>query len=564
MKKSTATLGRSASVQIPSVRKTKNLKKVLRKKKTDVATKVAAIITAVLVVCLTGTILYTQFYKAEVDRFFAKKYTVIDETGAKVKYTAEELAEEVKSDRFYQGIKVDGVDLSDKTLDEAKAMFKDTREKQVDDIVDIEFQIGDEQVRMKTDGMTLSSNIDEVLTEAFNYAKTSPLEGVDGLKERYEQITSLKTTPKEYNSVFTIGYDNVSALTHDALDSFNINPVEAKATGFDVKSLSFLIEDSKAGQSVDIEKAIAEVNDLFSKEKYQAVVPIDVSVVEPQTSAESLRSKFGRISSNSSKTADSANRNTNIWLVCQKLDGMVLQPGEQFNFNKFIGERTPERGFKEAPGIYYGASRLEYGGGICQANTMLYHSVMEADLQVDERVPHSWASDYVDAGTDATVTWDGANFRFTNNTEYPIAIHAYYGDRWVTVEIYGRLLPEGQKIKFFGDPVYIVDEAPTRTEYVADPTLAVGSVVKERSAHNHVIARAYKVKYDADGNEIKRDEIQTEYPLIIPKYRVGTLGPDGTIYHMNPETGKVTAPDGYVPPTQSPEPTPTPGVSLMS
>ena len=159
---------------------------------------------------------------------------------------------------------------------------------------------------------------------------------------------------------------------------------------------------------------------------------------------------------------------------------------------------------------------------------------------MDQRVAHSWPSDYVDPGTDATVSWEYPNFKFTNNTEYPIAIHAYYGERWVTVEIFGRLLPDGQKIKFFGADALLVDEAPTRTEYVADSSLPIGTVIKERSAHNHKIALAYKVTYDANGKEIKRKELKTEYPLILAKYRVGTRAADGSIHHMDPNTGAVS------------------------
>ena len=154
---------------------------------------------------------------------------------------------------------------------------------------------------------------------------------------------------------------------------------------------------------------------------------------------------------------------------------------------------------------------------------MLYHSVIEAGLQVDKRVPHSWASDYVDVGTDATVTWDGANFKFTNNTDYPVAIHAVYGDCWVTVEIFGRRLPDGQKIKFFGTE-YITNEEPDGEEYEADPTLAVGKKERDRKPHNHILCKAFIVTYDADGNEISRKEVLTEYRAIMVRMPDSSAG----------------------------------------
>ena len=529
-------------------------KNAAKRKKKKITNAIIATVTTILVLGLTGTILYTQFFKEEVDRFFEKKYTVTDVNGAQIEFTEDELAAEVNSDRFYQGIKVDGVDVGGKTLEEAKAMFNDTRDKKVDDMVDVQFQVGSELVKMKTDGMSLSSNIDDVLSEAFKYAKSSTLEGVEGLKDRYALITELKKTPKEYNSSFTIGYDNVSTLAHEALDSFNKEPVEAHATGFDVSTLSFIIDESANGQSVNVDKAIEDVNSSFEKAEYGVVIPVEVSVVEPQTSADYLRSHLGKVSSNSSKTKDDSNRNTNIRLVCEIIDGLVLQPGEQFDFNKRVGERTAERGFKEAGGIYDGRSRKELGGGICQANTMIYHSVVEADLQVDERNPHSWPSDYVDKGTDATVTWGGANFKFTNNTEYPVALHAYYGDLWVTVELYGRLLPDGQRIEFVGEE--ISREQPSGVEYIADPSMPVGSTSSDRSSHPHIVAKSYRIFYNADGQEIKREEYQTsDYRMIRASVHVGTRAPDGTIFHMDPATGEVTPPDGYVAPTPTPDPT---------
>ncbi len=539
MKKNATTRGRAPSRNV-AIRQTKNLNKKVRRKKKNTGTKGLAALTVVLLLGLTATILYTQFYKAEVDRFFAKKYTVTDVNGVEIKYTEEELEEAVTSDKFYEGIKVDGVDVSEKTLAEAMDLFKATREKTVEEMVDIKFQVGEEQVPMDLSGMSVSSNIDEVLTEAFNYAKTSPQEGVDGLLARYRQITALKKTPKEYTSEYTITYGDVTSVVHEALDGFNYAPKDAKATGFNVDTLTFRFEEAVNGQVVNTDKAIAAVNDALIRENYKTVIPVELSSIEPKVTSESLSSKLGKVSSNSSKTTDKPARNHNIWLVCKALDGIVLQPGEQFDFNKFIGQRTEAKGYQMAPGITNGASEMQLGGGICQANTMLYHSVMEADLRVDVRVPHSWPSDYVDPGTDATVSWEDPDFKFTNNTDYPVAIHAYYGDRWVTVEIYGRQLPDGQKISFFGASELLVDEAPTRVNYKADSSLPVGTMEKVRSAHNHKIALAYKVTYDANGKEIARKELKTEYALIEAEYRVGTRGPDGSIYKMDPKTGAVS------------------------
>ena len=528
-------------------------KNAAKRRKKKITTGIIAAVTVLLVLGLTGTILYTKVFKNEVDRFFAKKITVIDAAGVSHEFTSEELAAEVNLDTFYNGITIDGQNVGGKSMEEVKAMFAETRGKTIDDMVDIQFQVENQMVPMKTEGLTLTSNIDEIIDEAYKCARTSNLEGDEGLKDRYEMMVQLQKTPKAFTSSYTIGTETVETLAHNALDSFNKESVEAKATGFDLETLTFIISDSQEGCSVNVDKAIEDVKAALASADYKVVIPVEVTKIEPKESAEYLRGYLGKITSSSSKTKDDYNRNVNINLICQKIDGLVLQPGESFNFNNFIGERTAEKGFKEAGGIYDGRTRKELGGGICQANTMIFHCVVKSDLQVDERNPHSWPSDYVDVGTDATVTWGGANFQFTNTSDYPLAIHAYYGDCWVTVEFYGRPLPDGQTIKFIG--VENSRTAPNGVEYIADSSMAVGETSHDRSSHPAIDASGYKIWYDKDGNEIKREEaFHSNYRMIKSSVRVGTRAADGTIFKMDPATGAVSAPDGYVPPTPTPDP----------
>ena len=73
------------------------------------------------------------------------------------------------------------------------------------------------------------------------------------------------------------------------------------------------------------------------------------------------------------------------------------------------------------------------GGGICQISSTLYYSTLFADLEIVRRYNHGYVSDYIDPGMDATVTWGGADFRFKNNTDYPIRIEAWRADGYVNV-----------------------------------------------------------------------------------------------------------------------------------
>ena len=60
------------------------------------------------------------------------------------------------------------------------------------------------------------------------------------------------------------------------------------------------------------------------------------------------------------------NRTHNLTLAANAINGTILRPGETFSFNRIVGERTEEKGYKGAP-IYVGeATEDGVGGGICQ------------------------------------------------------------------------------------------------------------------------------------------------------------------------------------------------------
>ena len=524
--------------------------------------------------------------------FFAtreKEYKVTGADGKQVSLTAAEMLQALTTETFYTGTQINGVDVSGKTKAEVTAMFA------ADPALDtpnVQYTLTVQGSSYPLDGTSLgiTSDLSSVIDEAYAYARIFPANSsadpsaasaasaqeltptaavtaaaeavptdASSLIEQYNAMTLLATQPKNFTSAYKA--DPAAAAT--AVDAL-LTPLEkdvqnATATSFDVNALSFVITDSTEGISFDKDSVAADVIAAVQAGEYTKTFTVDPIVIEPTITADMLKANLGLVSTTTTTTTDVANRNTNIRLICEKIDGLVLQPGESFNFNDYVGERTAAKGYLEAGGIYDGQLRQELGGGICQANGTLYHSVLEADLQVDERHPHTWPSTYVDTGTDATVTWGGKNFQFTNNTDYPIAIHAYYANRKVTVAIYGRPVADGMTIDVIG--IVKSDTPPGPPEYVADITLPAGKTAKDpvRGAHDAITAECYKVYYK-DGTEVKRVLVDTSYyPAITAKIGVGVLAPDGvTQYPLDPKTGVVTIPSPTPTPTSTPSPTPDP------
>jgi len=130
------------------------------------------------------------------------------------------------------------------------------------------------------------------------------------------------------------------------------------------------------------------------------------------------------------------NRSHNIELASRTLDSTVVFPGETFSFNRTIGRRTVERGYREAPVIVRGELSEGVGGGICQVSSTLFNAVDNAGLQIVERYAHSRHVAYVPPGRDATVSWYGPDFAFRNTLNQPVLIRSYAANGMMRVVLY--------------------------------------------------------------------------------------------------------------------------------
>lgn len=162
--------------------------------------------------------------------------------------------------------------------------------------------------------------------------------------------------------------------------------------------------------------------------------------IEPEVTRATIEAELftDLLSEYTAEYSSSYNRDINLVLSCQAVNGTILLPGETFDYNSTLGERTPEAGYRLG-NTYAGMETIQtYGGGICQTSSTLYYCAMMADLEIVTRTNHGFISDYVPFGMDATVSWGGPEFRFKNNTNYPIKIEAYSSNGDVTVKLWGK------------------------------------------------------------------------------------------------------------------------------
>lgn len=136
------------------------------------------------------------------------------------------------------------------------------------------------------------------------------------------------------------------------------------------------------------------------------------------------------------------NRNFNMAKACEKINGLVLETGDEFNWygtngeDGVVGCASKENGYKEA-NIIVGKKYVKgYGGGVCQVSTAVYNCIYKLDIKPTEHHHHSLQSSYVEKGMDATVAWPSKNFVFSNTKDYSIMFEAYTNKGQVVIAAY--------------------------------------------------------------------------------------------------------------------------------
>ena len=216
---------------------------------------------------------------------------------------------------------------------------------------------------------------------------------------------------------------------------------------------------------------------------------------------------FKQIGYYQTHTTNNSDRNTNVRLSCEAVNGTVLLPGEQFSYNEKLGRRTAEKGYKEAGAYSNGEHVMELGGGVCQLSSSLYNAVISANLEVNERTGHTYEPSYVTPGEDATVSYSKPDFVFTNNTEAPVGILTHYADRTVTVQIFGLpQLPEGVTQHLRSEKIADID--PPMPNYIEDPLVVPGYEDIVKHAKNGSKWKTWIVQ-EKDGEVISEEYLHT-------------------------------------------------------
>ena len=286
-----------------------------------------------------------------------------------------------------------------------------------------------------------------------------------------------------------------------------------------IKKDPFEIVVDKDG--VDFDISMEEAKKIVSeKGKEEYIVPLKITKAKKTVKDLGSKAFPDRLSRYSTRyDASNRDRSTNLELSAKKINGTVLLPGEEFSYNKVVGKRTIENGYKNAAVFSNGRVEDGLGGGICQISTTLYNAVLLANLEITERRNHSFVTSYEDPGRDATVVYGVQDFKFKNSRKYPVKIEASVKNGVATMTVMGIKEDVEYDVKI---RAYKTATIPYKTEKRKNANLAEGKEKVIQSGTNGCKAVCYRDLY-LDGKKVKTELLSRDtYSTMKRIVEVGT------------------------------------------
>ena len=334
---------------------------------------------------------------------------------------------------------------------------------------------------------------------------------------------------------------------------------------FNAETGKFVFAGEENGFAIDQEKLINDITLALAAKEFDAKIEASGSTVAPEITAASAKEQYKTIASFTTNTTANKNRNTNVRLAAEAINGTVIKPGHEFSFNGTVGQRTEAKGYKGAAAYNNGEVVQEIGGGVCQVSTTLYNAVFKAGLKISYRRSHTFEPNYVTPGRDATVSYEQPDFKFINTSSTAIGLRASYADQKMTVSVYGiPILEDG--ITWDLESKKVEDLGVPEPEYVEDQTLEPGVEKVTSRGSSGSRWETYKVVYK-DGKEISRElDHKTTYkghkPVIHRNTSGVVLNPEETTTQATIVTPTVDGmPDGYTGPSETGQSQPGPGIT---
>lgn len=240
---------------------------------------------------------------------------------------------------------------------------------------------------------------------------------------------------------------------------------------------------------------LRDAKDFFSKERFA----VKIDTVPFPVIVKSHRSKIMRELHGVDMELQ-RNKAVNLKLAGDKINGIVIAPGETFSFWRLVGEPSAKSGYLDGLVIKSGKLGRDIGGGLCQLANLIHWLVLNSPLTVTEIFHHSDAlfpdsGRRVPFGTGTGVFYKNIDYRFKNTTDRPVQILIWQCD--------GDLCGELRSTESYPYTYRITEEDQG---YV------------EEDGVFYRVSRVYRITLDRDRQVIRRELILNNHSKVMYDY----------------------------------------------
>ncbi len=358
---------------------------------------------------------------------------------------------------------VSGISIAGKTLEEAKELLT-LKEESFIKPVSISVYADGEITTLTQADFEYTYDIDEVLNEIKN-------DTIDHTNE-----------DKEYSVTATVTVDSVEKNAEKIETATNREAKNAYVSKFTPYAKNrFEYAEAEKGKELNTTDLSDQLKAAISQGVSETRIVAEVETVEAKIQIDDLKKNIEKLASYQTVSTNSANGTENMKISLAACNGSVIEPGATWSFNECTGDSNLEsNGYKAAGVIVNGELTSGIGGGICQSSSTIYNAAIRANMDIEERYCHMWASSYVPTGLDATIDYPRLDLKLSNPTEYQMFMECKVVDNTLYVSIWG--------VK---DSSY--DEIKTENE------------LTDKGSSRYTV-KAWRVYYK-DGKEVDREEL---------------------------------------------------------
>lgn len=368
---------------------------------------------------------------------------------------------------FSQTAYVSGISLADKTVEQAKSLLEANKTDFIEPI-SISIDANDEIFELNETDFEYTYDIDEVLAQM----KANETDKDKSNDEKTYKVTALVTS------------ESIIKNAKDIKAKIDTEPENAFVSEFKpYASERFIYTEAKAGFSLDEDTLVNDIGGVFAKKVKNSTIKAYVEPIEADITVSDIKNNVVKLATYETVSYNTANGNSNMKVSLAACNGSIINPGEIWSFNECTGDSNLEsNGYKAANVISEGKLVPGIGGGICQTSSTIYYAAVKANMGIEERYNHMWASTYVPTGLDATIDYPRLDLKLSNPTKYQMFLECKMVDTTLTATIWGYKSPDYDEIVTFNETT-------------------------SRSSQNYKV-KAWRV-YCKDGKEINRESLGT-------------------------------------------------------